>query len=132
MAGWGCNDIRAVCSLIVTVGVVGAEVGALALPVALALDDEFERGGLQPVERGLGEQWVGHHGQHLRRFPVRGDDGGGLPVAFHDEFVEVAGLLGAERVQGQVVELPRHRGNSTYPEHRVIPTVVGRAAKKPC
>ena len=52
-------------------------------------------------------------------------------MAFHDEFVEVAGLLGAERVQGQVVELPRCRGNSTYPEHRVIPTVVGRAAKSP-
>jgi hypothetical protein len=27
-----------------------------------------------------------------------------VPVAFHDEFVEVAGLLEAQWVQGQVVE----------------------------
>jgi hypothetical protein len=76
-----------------------ADAGSLALAVAFALDDEFERGGLQPIDRGLGQQRVRHHGQHLRGFPVRGDDRGGLAVAFHDQLIKIAGLLGAQRVQ---------------------------------
>jgi hypothetical protein len=35
------------------------------LPVALSLDNELGRGGLQPVDRGLGQQRVGHHGYDL-------------------------------------------------------------------
>lgn len=80
------------------------EGGFLSLPVALAFDDEFEGSGLQTVDGGLGQQWVGHHGHHLRRLLVGGDDRGRVPVAFHDQFVEVAGLGGAQRVQGQVVQ----------------------------
>src|ERR1700693_5713238 len=44
--------------------------GFLALPVRLALDDEFVGGRLQSVHRGLGEQRVGHHGQDLWGFAV--------------------------------------------------------------
>ena len=44
----------AVDALIVNSGVVVAVgPGALALPVGLALDDEFVAGGGQPVDRGL-------------------------------------------------------------------------------
>jgi hypothetical protein len=56
--------------------------GFLALPVRLALDDEFVGGRLQSVHRELGEQQVGHHGQDLWGFAVAGDDGGGGAVAF--------------------------------------------------
>jgi len=78
--------------------------GFLALPVALSFDDELERGGLEPVDGGLGQQRVGHHGHHLGRVAVGGGDRGVVAVAFDDEFVEVAGLGRPERVQGEVVE----------------------------
>jgi len=35
----------------------------LAAPVGLSFDDEFVGGGGEPVDGGLGEQRVGHHGQ---------------------------------------------------------------------
>lgn len=37
----------------------GGEGGFLSAGVRIPLDDQFVGGGLQPVERGLGEQWVG-------------------------------------------------------------------------
>jgi hypothetical protein len=49
---------------------------------------------LQPVHGGLGEQWVGHHGQDLGAFAVAGDDGRRVAVAFDDELAEVAGFGG--------------------------------------
>jgi hypothetical protein len=39
----------------------------LAVPVGLAVQDEFPGGGLEPVEGGLGEQSVGHQGQPFNR-----------------------------------------------------------------
>ena len=52
----GCNDIRGARSFaLVLFGGVAADAGSLPLSVAFALDDEFERGGLQPVDRGLGQ-----------------------------------------------------------------------------
>src|SRR2546426_8874827 len=68
--------------------------GLLSLPVGLALHDELVCGGGEAVHGGLGQEWVGHHGQPLGRFPVGGHDGGGLAVPFHDQFVEVGGLDG--------------------------------------
>ena len=49
---------------LVRIGRLG-EAGFLALPVGLAFDDEFVGGRLQPVHGGLGEEWIGHHGQDL-------------------------------------------------------------------
>ena len=60
--------------------------------------------GGEPVDRGLGEQGVAHHGQPFGRFPVRGDDGAGSLVSFHDELVEVVGLGRVERFEREVVE----------------------------
>ncbi len=50
--------------------VAGADGGLLALPVGLAVEDEFVGGGLEPVDRGLREQGVGHQGEPLDRFAV--------------------------------------------------------------
>ena len=54
----------------------------LPAPVGLAFDDEFVSGGGEPVHGGMGQQWVGHHGQSFLGGPVRGDHGGGPLVAF--------------------------------------------------
>jgi hypothetical protein len=51
-----------------------------ALSVGGALDDEGVRSAGEPVDGGLGEQRVAHHGQPLNWFPVRGDDGAGPAV----------------------------------------------------
>src|SRR5215831_12380794 len=78
--------------------------GFLAAPVGLALDDELMGGGDQPVDGGLGEEGVGHHGEPFLGRAVRSDYGGGPPVALDAELVEVGGLGGAERLEGQVVD----------------------------
>jgi hypothetical protein len=59
-------------------GLGWGEGGLLAAPVGLALDDEFPRGGLEPVDRGLGEQWVGERGEPLVGVAVGGDQRGRL------------------------------------------------------
>jgi hypothetical protein len=51
--GWRAGGPRSFVLLLF--GGVSADAGSLALPVAFALDDEFERCGLQPVDRGLGQ-----------------------------------------------------------------------------
>ena len=71
--------------------------GALAAAVGLALDDEFVAGGHESVDRGLGEEGVGHESEPLDRFSVRGDDRRRGAVAFDDEFVDV-GVSAASRV----------------------------------
>jgi hypothetical protein len=48
----------------------------LALPVGLAVQDEFVGGGLQSVDRGLREQPIGHQREPLNRLTVGGHDGG--------------------------------------------------------
>ena len=78
--------------------------GFLAAAVAVAVEDEFVGGGLEPVDGGLGEEAVGHESEPLDRFPVGGHDGGRLAVAFDDELVEVGGVGGVEALEAQVVE----------------------------
>lgn len=74
------------------------------MAVGRAFDDEFVGRRLQSVHRGLGQQGVGHHGQDLGWFAVAGDDGGGVAVAFDDEFVEVAGFGDFQAVQRQIID----------------------------
>ena len=64
LVGWPCGLGSLPCNSLLI------ESGSLALSVAVAFDDEFEGCGLQPVECGLAEQLVGHHGQDFRAFPV--------------------------------------------------------------
>ena len=46
------------------------EAGLLALPVGLAVEDEFVGRRLQPVDGGLGEEGVGHLCEPLDRLTV--------------------------------------------------------------
>jgi hypothetical protein len=81
-----------------------ADVGFLAASLGVAFDDELVGGVLEPVDRGLGQEGVGHEGEPLDRFAVRGDDGGGGAVAFDDELVDLGGVDGVEGGEGDVVE----------------------------
>src|SRR5438045_8627949 len=77
----------------------GGSAGGRLLPfaVALAIEDELVGGGLEPVDRGLGEERVGHHGEPLDRLAVGRYDGGRLTVAFSDRLVDVGGASGGGR-----------------------------------
>jgi hypothetical protein len=70
------------------------------------------RGGLVPVDGGLGQQRVGHLGEPVDRLPVRGDDGGGA-VALDDEPIDVGGAERVEGLEGEVVALWRCRHSAT-------------------
>ena len=59
---------------------------------------------MEPVDRGLREERVGHLSEPLDRFAVGGDDGGGGAVAFDDELVDVGGVERVEGLQCEVVD----------------------------
>lgn len=73
------------------ISVVGAQGGILAAPVGVALDDDFIGGGLQPVERGLGDLGFGALGQPPGRLAVGGQQRGPGEVALHGDLIEIAG-----------------------------------------
>jgi hypothetical protein len=77
----------------------------LAAPVGLAFDDQLVGGGGEPVDGGLGEQRVGHHGQPFLGCAVGGEHGRGALVAFDAELVEVGGLGGVQRLEREVIDL---------------------------
>lgn len=54
-------------------GQVVGDGGLLALPIGLAVEDEFVGCGLEPVDRGLREERVGHEAEPLDGLAVRGD-----------------------------------------------------------
>ena len=91
------------------------------MPVGLAVEDEFVGGGLEPVDGGLGEERVGHVGEPLDRFPVRGDDRGGDAVAFDDELVDICGVERVEGLEREVINLCRARHRSTYADPGTMP-----------
>jgi hypothetical protein len=78
--------------------------GPLALPVGLAVEDEFVGGGLETVDGGLREERVGHEPEPLDRFAVRGDNGGGGAVAFDDELVDIGGVERVDRLEREVID----------------------------
>jgi hypothetical protein len=80
------------------------EGGPVAAPVGLAFDDQFPGGGLQAVDRGLGEQGVGERGEPLVGGAVGGEDGGGLEVSLDRDLVEVGGLGGVVGLEGEVID----------------------------
>jgi len=77
--------------------------GSLAMPVGVAVEDEFVGGGLEPVDRGLGEQWVGHQAEPLDRCPDGGHERRCAAVSFDDQFVDVGGVERIERGECEVV-----------------------------
>ena len=76
----------------------------MAAPVGLAVDDEFVGVGVESVDGGLGEEWVGHLGEHLAGIPVGGEDRRGASVAFDDDFVDLGGVDGVHRAEREVVD----------------------------
>lgn len=58
----------------------------------------------EPVDGALGENGVVEERDPLVDGAVTGDDGGGAAVALEDDLVEVAGLLGIEAPQAEVVD----------------------------
>ena len=82
----------------------------LALPVALALDDDLVAGVGQAVQRAVAQNGVLEESQPLVHGAVAGDDEAGCPVPVEDQLVEVGRLLGGEPVQAQVVQNQQVRG----------------------
>ena len=62
------------------------------------------RGGLEPVDGGLCEERVGHESEPFDGFAVRGNDRRSGAVAFDDELVDIGGVEGVERLEGEVVD----------------------------
>ena len=78
-------------------GVLGGDARFLSLAVGLTVEDELVGGGLEPVDRALGEERVGHQSEPFDRFTVGGDHGRGGAVAFDDQLVDVGGVECLER-----------------------------------
>ena len=78
---------------------------------------------MEAVDRGLGEERVGHQCDPLVRLAVARDDRCGAPVSFYDYLVDGCGVLGVERGESEVDELCRRRHRSTYAEAGTMPIV---------
>jgi len=102
------------------------EGGALFGAVGVALVGELVGVVGEAVEGALGEKGVVEEGDPFVDVSVAGDDGAGAFVAFEDEFVEVAALLGGEGLESEVVD-DEELGCGVGPE-RFFGGVVGAAA----
>ncbi len=76
----------------------------LSFSVAVALYDHLVGIVREPIDGALGEDGVVEQGNPLVDGAVAGDDGGSAAVAFEDDLVEIAGLLGIETTQAEVVD----------------------------
>ena len=76
----------------------------LTFPVAVAFDDDLVGVVRKPVDRTLGQDGIVEQRNPLVDRAVAGDDGGGSSVSFENDFVEIAGLLGIETPQAEVVD----------------------------
>ncbi len=61
-------------------------------------------GGGEPVDGGLGQQRVGHERQPFAGVAIGRDHGGGFPVSFGDDLVEVGGLGRGQGLEGKIVD----------------------------
>jgi hypothetical protein len=101
----------------------GGDRWLLALAVGLSFDDELPCCAFEPVDGGLGEEWVGHDRQPLTRVAVRGQHRCRLVVALNADLVDVGCFGGVERLKREVIDLCRRRHNSTYAEPGTMPTI---------
>ena len=67
----------------------------------------------EPVEDGVGQGGVGHGAVPGLDGKLAGDHGGAELATILDDLEEIAGLLDADGREQEVVELLRHRSNST-------------------
>lgn len=70
----------------------------------------------EAIQGGLGQDGIIEEGDPFLNGPVGGDDGGASPVTLDDDLIEVAGLLGAETTEPEVVDDQEVRSQET-PEH---------------
>jgi len=70
----------------------GLDVGLLALPLGLAVQDQFLGNGLELVNRGLSKQRVGHQREPRDRLALVRDDRSCGAVSFDDEQVDTQQL----------------------------------------
>ena len=90
---------------------------ALAAAVTLPLDDDLIGVVGEAVEGALGQDGIIEEGDPLVDYAVGCDDGGRAAVALDDDLIEVAGLLGIEAAQAEVIELCRALHNSIHVEY---------------
>jgi hypothetical protein len=88
----------------------------LATAITLAFHDDLVGVVGEAVEGALGQDGIVEERDPLLDGPVGSDDGGASPVTLDDDLVEVAGLLGVEASEPEVVDDEQVRGQET-PEH---------------
>ena len=76
----------------------------LSLSVAVALDDDLVGVVGEPIDCTLGEYGIVEQRNPLIDSTIAGEDGGSAPVALEDDLVEIAGLLGIETAESEVVD----------------------------
>lgn len=82
----------------------------------------------EAIEGALGEDRIVEQSDPLVDGPVAGDDGGGAPVAFEDDLVEVTRLFRAEAPEPEVIE-DEEVGGEQAAEH-LLGGVVGTGLVK--
>jgi hypothetical protein len=82
----------------------GGDSGALAAAIAVAFDDNLIGVVCEAIEGALGEDGIVKERDPLVDGAVRCDDGGAAAMALDDDFVEVAGLLGIEPPESEVID----------------------------
>jgi hypothetical protein len=83
---------------------VGAVAGSLAAPVTGSIHDDLVAVVREAIERALGEDRVIEEGNPFLDGAVGGDDGRSSPVSLDDDLIEIAGLLGIEASESEVVD----------------------------
>ena len=76
----------------------------LAFSVAVAFDDDLVGVVRKSIDRTLSKDRIVKQRNPLVDGAVAGEDGGRASVSFEDDFVEIAGLLGIETTQAEVVD----------------------------
>jgi hypothetical protein len=94
--------------------IAAADARLLARPIGLALEYQPVRGGLQPVDGGLGDNGSAINPSHFDRLAVGRHNCGRGPVALDDQLIDVRGVERVEGLEREVVDLSRHRDRSTY------------------
>jgi len=76
----------------------------LTAAIALALHDHLIGIVGEAIEGALGQDGIVEEGDPFLDGPVGGDDGGAPAMTLDDHLVEVAGLLGIEAAESEVID----------------------------
>ena len=87
---------------------------------ARALHDDLMGAVGEAIERAVGEDRIVEEGHPLVHRAIARDHGGGVLISLDEDIVEVAGLLGGELAQPEIVELCGAPHNSTNGKRSVM------------